>query len=150
MLCAGNHGHSRRIFSEKNQLGLITKLTENNRKMEDEVRPKDTQYPRMIFAFYLAKCPTKAACCMPACLVAACVCQTVRQSSRWPSGKAGRRQSFIHNHREFEKAMAVCFQPYPDPMIRDALIIICLLRLKNRGRNLLCSSSQSASIHTSF
>lgn len=64
VLCAGNHGHSRRIFSEKNQLELIAKLTENNRKMEDEVRPKDTQYPRMIFAFYLAKCQRQPAACL--------------------------------------------------------------------------------------
>lgn len=49
-------------------------------------------------------------------------------------GKLVKGRALLVITESLQKAMAVCFQPYPDPVIRDALIIICLLRLENRGQ----------------
>lgn len=95
--------------------------------MKDDVRPNDTHNPRMIFALYLATSHTEAACCIPACLLSSSL--PVRL---YESRKAVKRQITLLVINSLQKAKAVCFQPYPDPMIRHALIIICLLRLGKR------------------
>jgi len=48
-------------------------------------------------------------------------------------GKLVKGRALLVIRQSLHKDMAVCFQPYPDPVIRDALII-CLLGLENRGQ----------------
>lgn len=85
----------------QNPPGLMTKLTENERstKKGNEVRTWDTQHTKMIFCIFSGQMPCKV--CIPAGLVAASVCMTILY--RQPRGKAGKRQSFVSNHREFAK-----------------------------------------------
>lgn len=72
--------------------------------MEDEVRTRDTEDLRWIFAS-----DADAAQRQPAtsCSVVECV----TEHCRWPSGKAGKGRALVVITENLQKAMAVCFQP---------------------------------------
>lgn len=96
---------------------------ERKHKMEDEVR---TGYWGSKVDFCIScRCYTKAICHILPCVTEHC---------RWPSGKGGKGRALVVITENLQKAMAVCFQPHPDPVIMEALIITCLLKLKNRGQ----------------
>lgn len=72
--------------------------------MDDEVRPRDTQYPRVIFASLFGQMPHKGSLLHPGLPGSSfCVLGCVTVQYGRPSGKAGKRQSFISNLREFAK-----------------------------------------------
>lgn len=92
--------------------------------MEDEVRTRGTEVDFCISC----RCCTQATCHI---LLCDRICDRALQV---PSGKGGKGRALVVITENLQKAMAVCFQPHPDPMIMDALIITGLLKLKNRGQ----------------
>lgn len=106
---------------------LAARKGEGKHKMEDEVRTRGTEDPWWIFSFHADAAQRQRA---TSCSVAVCV----TGHCRWASGEGGKGRALVLITENLQKAMAVCFQPHPDPVIMDALIITCLLKLKNRGQ----------------
>lgn len=94
------------------------------------MRTRGTEEPRWIFALHADAAQRQSA---TSCSVS---------QSRWPSGKGGKGTALVVITENLQKAIAVSFQPHPDPVIMDALIITCLLKLKNRGQKFTLHTQQ--------
>lgn len=118
----------------------MAKLTENetSRRRGNGVRIRDTQQIKMIFLHFVWSETTQN---LHPSLAGSSLC-VWDYVTIMPSGKAGKSRALLAITESLQKA--VCFQLYPEPVIRDALNIICLSTLGNRAE---IYSSQSTCPH---